>query len=206
MFVIGSFFPTFVDRVGRRAPMMWGSFGLGFCMMMVSILLGFKGKANEHATSSASVAIFFLYMLLFGASVNCIPRVYVPDILPLHARAKGTAVGISSNWTWVSPCVLSLITLVAGLLQTEFLRRHDHTHHRQPAAVEGLPDIYVHELCFRAICIFLLSGNSQFDTGKDRLSLHQSRETGCKNFERTSQREKEAWAYKIGSQQCRGAQ
>jgi MFS family permease len=101
MFVIGSFFPTFsVDRVGRRAPMMWGSFGLGLCMMMVSILLSFKGTANEHATSSASVAFFFLYMLIFGASVNCIPWVYVPEILPLHARAKGTAVGTSSNWIW----------------------------------------------------------------------------------------------------------
>lgn len=40
-------------------------------------------------------------MLIFGASVNCIPWVYVPEILPLHARAKGTAIGISSNWLWV---------------------------------------------------------------------------------------------------------
>lgn len=103
MFVVGSIFPTFfVDRVGRRAPMIWGSFGLGICMMMVSILLSFKGHANEHATSSAAVAFFFVYMLIFGASVNCIPWCYVPEILPLHARAKGTAVGISSNWIWVS--------------------------------------------------------------------------------------------------------
>ena len=41
-------------------------------------------------------------MLIFGASANCIPWVYVPEILPLHARAKGTAIGISSNWFWVS--------------------------------------------------------------------------------------------------------
>lgn len=40
-------------------------------------------------------------MLFFGATANCIPWVYVPEILPLHARAKGTAVGISSNWLWV---------------------------------------------------------------------------------------------------------
>ena len=102
MFVIGSFFPAFfVDRVGRRKPMMWGSAGLGICMMMVAILLSFKGSGKEHATSSASVTFFFLYMLIFGASVNCIPWCYVPEILPLHARAKGTAVGISSNWIWV---------------------------------------------------------------------------------------------------------
>ncbi|GAB1193659.1 hypothetical protein APSETT444_002880 [Aspergillus pseudonomiae] len=62
MFVVGSFFPTFfVDRVGRRTPMMWGSFGLGICMMMVSILLSFKGKENGHATSSASN--FFVVMI-----------------------------------------------------------------------------------------------------------------------------------------------
>ncbi|KKK13841.1 hypothetical protein ARAM_003560, partial [Aspergillus rambellii] len=101
MFVLGSFFPTFfVDRVGRRAPMIWGSLTLGISMMMVSILLSFKGTANEHQTSSASVAFFFIYMFAFGASVNCIPWCYVPEILPLHARAKGTAIGISSNWIW----------------------------------------------------------------------------------------------------------
>ena len=55
-----------------------------------------------------------------SASVNCIPWVYVPEILPLQARAKGrfrqimagsssvltassgTAIGIGSNWLWAS--------------------------------------------------------------------------------------------------------
>ncbi|KAK5099963.1 hypothetical protein LTS08_005678 [Lithohypha guttulata] len=101
MFVIGSFYPTFYsDKVGRRAPMLWGSFGLGVSMMMIAILLSFNGTSKEHATASAAVAFFFTYMLIFGASVNCIPWCYVPEILPLHARAKGTAIGISSNWLW----------------------------------------------------------------------------------------------------------
>lgn len=39
-------------------------------------------------------------MLFFGATTNCVPWVYVPEILPLHVRAKGTAVAISSNWIW----------------------------------------------------------------------------------------------------------
>ncbi|EAU32054.1 conserved hypothetical protein [Aspergillus terreus NIH2624] len=105
MFVVGSFFPTFfVDRVGRRQPMMWG------------------GKANEHATSSASIAFFFVYMLIFGASVNCIPWVYVPEILPLHARAKGTAIGISSNWIWnffvvmITPVIINRLQWKAYLI------------------------------------------------------------------------------------------
>ncbi|KAL4783496.1 general substrate transporter [Aspergillus varians] len=122
-FVLGSFFPTFfVDRVGRRAPMMWGSFTLGVCMMMVSILLSFRGKENENATSSASIAFFFIYMFAFGASVNCIPWVYVPEILPLHARAKGTAVGISSNWIWnffvvmITPVIINRLKWKAYLI------------------------------------------------------------------------------------------
>lgn len=114
MFVIGSFYPAFFsDKVGRRKPMLWGCFGLGLCMMMVAVMLSFKNnEALREPTSKASVTFFFLYMLIFGASVNCIPWCYVPEILPLHARAKGTAVGISSNWIWVS---------FSGSLQTKSL-------------------------------------------------------------------------------------
>lgn len=79
-------------------------------MMMIAILLSFKGailipipnqdtKFNnikgtpqQQPTASASVAFFFLFMLIFGGSVNCIPWVYAPEILPLHARAKGYAI------------------------------------------------------------------------------------------------------------------
>jgi hypothetical protein len=76
MFFFGSLIPTFfLDRLGRRGPMMWGSAGLGLSMMMIAILLSFKGTAVEKNTASASIAFFFLYMLIFGASVNCIPWV-----------------------------------------------------------------------------------------------------------------------------------
>ncbi|KZM20655.1 transmembrane transporter [Ascochyta rabiei] len=83
---------------------MWGSFGCGFSMLMIAVLLSFQQRGSDDpvakATASASVAFFFTYMLSFGATMNCIPWVYVPEILPLHVRAKGTAVGISANWLW----------------------------------------------------------------------------------------------------------
>ncbi|KAJ4377745.1 hypothetical protein N0V83_000575 [Neocucurbitaria cava] len=103
MFFLGSLLPTFtLDRTGRRKPMMWGSFGCGASMMMIAILLSFQpqGGSVAKATASGSVAFFFTYMLAFGMTMNCIPWVYVPEILPLHVRAKGTAVGISANWIW----------------------------------------------------------------------------------------------------------
>ncbi|KAB2579457.1 Sugar transporter STL1 [Lasiodiplodia theobromae] len=102
MFPLGSIIPALgADKLGRRRPMMWGSFGLGICMMMISILLSFKNSSIGEPTASASVAFFFVYMFIFGASCNCIPWVYVPEILPLRARARGTAIGISSNWLWL---------------------------------------------------------------------------------------------------------
>jgi MFS family permease len=101
--------------------MMAGSFALGICMMMVAILLSFRGTAIEHSTSSASVAFFFLYMLCFGASVNCIPWVYVPEILPLHARSKGTAVGISSNWLWNFVIVMITPVIITDLQWKAYL-------------------------------------------------------------------------------------
>lgn len=100
-FIIGSLVPTFfLDRLGRRRPMMFGSLGLALSMMMIAILLSFNGTSVGHDTSSASITFFFTYMLIFGASVNCIPWVYVPEILPLHVRSKGAAIGTSANALW----------------------------------------------------------------------------------------------------------
>ncbi|OAK96880.1 putative Myo-inositol transporter 1 [Phaeosphaeriaceae sp. SRC1lsM3a] len=118
MFFIGSLFPTFtLDRTGRRKPMMWGSLGCGASMMMIAILLSFQPRGGDlaKATASGSVAFFFTYMLSFGATANCIPWVYVPEILPLHVRAKGTAVGISANWIWNFFVVMVTPTLLNSL-------------------------------------------------------------------------------------------
>ena len=128
MFFFGSLVPTFfLDKLGRRRPMMWGSLGLALSMMMISILLSFHGNPKysdsvQKATSSASVAFFFTYMFIFGASANCIPWVYVPEILPLHVRAKGSSVGISANWLWnfvvvmITPAALSNLQWQAYLI------------------------------------------------------------------------------------------
>ena len=62
--------------------MMWGSLGLAISMMMLSILLSFSfmdqySDSLGKNTASAAVTFFFTYMLIFGATANCIPWVYV---------------------------------------------------------------------------------------------------------------------------------
>lgn len=115
MFVVGNTLPALaLDRMGRKRTMMAGCAALSICMMMitiVSIVVLWKWyteadlhpqllSINKESTSAASIAFFFLYMLIFGATVNVVPWVWGPEILPLEARAKGTAISVSSHWMW----------------------------------------------------------------------------------------------------------
>lgn len=98
MFLLGSILPSLaLDRMGRRKTMMAGCAGLRVCMLTISALLSQADRPSGHAFASASVAFFFLYMLIFGMSVNCVPWVYVPEILPLEARTRRSAIGVNSN-------------------------------------------------------------------------------------------------------------
>ncbi|KAL6901132.1 general substrate transporter [Trichoderma evansii] len=125
MFMLGSILPSlYLDRMGRRRTMMWGCFGCGVCMLMISALLS-QANAEEgrgHTFSSAAVSFFFLYMLIFGMTINCVPWVYVPEILPLEARTQGTAIGISSNWLWnfaivmITPIIINRLQWKAYLI------------------------------------------------------------------------------------------
>ena len=119
MFPIGSLGPSLaLDRMGRRKTMIIGCTILSFCMMMVAALLSQAGEPDTprgKAFGSAATAFFFIYMLTFGASVNCVPWVYVPEILPLEARTRGTAVGVSSNWLWNFVVVMIAPVIVSRL-------------------------------------------------------------------------------------------
>ena len=45
----------------------------------------------------------------------------MPEILPLHARAKGTAIGISSNWLWNFVIVMITPTIIDKLQWKAYL-------------------------------------------------------------------------------------
>lgn len=73
-FPIGNLLPAFaLDRIGRRWTMIWGCLALSVCMMMIAALL----SNGRETYSSAAIAFFFLYMLIFGGTINVVPWVYV---------------------------------------------------------------------------------------------------------------------------------
>ncbi|KAF2117106.1 general substrate transporter [Lophiotrema nucula] len=171
MFFIGSLFPTFfLDKYGRRKPMMWGSFGLGVSMMLIAILLSFQGTSVSKPTSSASVTFFFTYMLIFGATANCIPWVYVPEILPLHVRAKGTAVGISANWIWNFFVVMITPTLINNLAWKGYLIFMALNFAFVPLVVSS-PALLPYRSSANQAIVFLLPRDIELDARRDRLAF-----------------------------------
>lgn len=123
MLMFGSFVPSLaLDRMGRRRTMMAGCACLGLCMLLISVLLSRSETAQGHAYSSAAVAFFFMYTLVFGMSAHCVPWVYVPEILPLAARTRGTALAVSSNWLWnftvvmITPVITNRLSWKAYLI------------------------------------------------------------------------------------------
>lgn len=125
-FTLGSLVPSlYGDKLGRRIPMTLGHASGGFSMMMISIMLSFQNREDLAAkTGAAAVAFFFIYQLTFGASVNCLPWVLIPELVPLQARARGTAIGVSANWLWnfviveITPVIIADIKWKSYLIFT----------------------------------------------------------------------------------------
>ncbi|KAJ0338633.1 hypothetical protein KNSL1_012359 [Colletotrichum chrysophilum] len=110
-----------VQNVGMTAHM---AQIIGGCVQMMfmfgsilpALTLDRMGRRKMMIWSSAG------YNLIFGMGMNCVPWVVVPEILPLHARTRGTAVGISSNWLWnffvvmITPVIINRLQWKAYLI------------------------------------------------------------------------------------------
>jgi hypothetical protein len=80
----------------------------------------------------------------------------VPEILPLHARAKGTAIGISSNWLWVSSYSSHHVQSFTNN-NPELCRSNDHTNPHQQPPMASLPHLHVHKSRLCPSSLFLVS-------------------------------------------------
>lgn len=140
MFVVGNTLPALaLDRMGRKWTMIWGCAALSICMMMLAILL----SIGQESTSSASIAFFFLYMLIFGGTINVVPWVYGPEILPLEARTRGTAISVSAHWLWSKCKRLCLLGMNRLTRLIRLLRCHDIPCFDSRNSMENLPTVHV---------------------------------------------------------------
>ncbi|KAK7900272.1 hypothetical protein LTR67_004018 [Exophiala xenobiotica] len=103
-FAIASFPPIwYIERVGRRAMMIWSALGCGVCMLIYVILTTLPASKTTVATNWTAVAIIILYEVVFAFGWLGTCWVYGPEIAPLRYRHVAGSLGAAGEWfsTWV---------------------------------------------------------------------------------------------------------
>lgn len=97
-----STFPALVimDRVGRRPLIIVGGLGMSFCLIIVAALTAtFQNSWSTHAGAAWTSAVFiWIYCFNFGYSWGPVSWTVIAEVMPMSARAPGTALAASANW------------------------------------------------------------------------------------------------------------
>ncbi|GJN75023.1 hypothetical protein PLICBS_009119 [Purpureocillium lilacinum] len=89
-----------IDRVGRKPMLLVGSVVMGISMVIVGIIVAkFRHDWPSHVAAGwVAVALIWVYIAGFGATWGPVSWTLISEIFPLSIRAKGAAIGASSNW------------------------------------------------------------------------------------------------------------
>ncbi|KAI9815140.1 MAG: hypothetical protein M1827_002983 [Pycnora praestabilis] len=90
-----SFIPMFfLDRMGRRWPLIWGAAACGICFLLAGVLQ----KDITPIRAKVSLIWFFAYEAIFAVGWLPIPWLYAPEIMPLRHRTQCAALATASDW------------------------------------------------------------------------------------------------------------
>jgi SP family galactose:H+ symporter-like MFS transporter len=98
-----------VDRVGRRALLLYGLSGMGIslCILAIGFLLG-KGPALGWLTAASLTA----YVGSFAVGLGPVFWLLISEIFPLAIRARGMSVATIANWIANLVVALTFLDLV----------------------------------------------------------------------------------------------
>ncbi|CAD0113276.1 unnamed protein product, partial [Aureobasidium uvarum] len=98
-FAVASFPPIYyIEKVGRRAMMIWSALGCGVCMLIYVILTTLPASKSSVGTNWAAVAIIILYEVVFAFGWLGTCWVYGPEIAPLKYRHVAGSLGAAGEW------------------------------------------------------------------------------------------------------------
>ncbi|KAH8817380.1 general substrate transporter [Xylogone sp. PMI_703] len=100
-----------MDKWGRRIPMIIGGVGMGIAMMLIGVLMKTKGDPvyneltkktdftfSSKAASNATIAFVYIYVMVFGLTWACVAWVYPPEIFSMNMRGRATSMTTATNW------------------------------------------------------------------------------------------------------------
>lgn len=85
-----------VEVKGRRKLLLWGGVGMCLCHFLVCAFISISSL--ESSLSWAAVVAMFSFTFVFSATWGPVVWVVQSEILPLRARARGTAAATLTNW------------------------------------------------------------------------------------------------------------
>lgn len=101
----------YMDKWGRRRPMIIGGIGMGIAMMLIAIIMKTEGnpvydpltkKTNfnfaDQNASNAAVAFVYVYVMVFALTWACVAWVYPPELFSMNMRGRGTSFSSATNW------------------------------------------------------------------------------------------------------------
>ncbi|GJE98666.1 MFS monosaccharide transporter [Phanerochaete sordida] len=106
----------FIDRLGRRPLLRWGSIVMAFSHVLIALLISTYASDWSSNVGAAWVAVgcVYLYTAAYGMSYGPIGWILPSEVFPLSMRSKGVALSTASNWLnnfligLVTPALLEL--------------------------------------------------------------------------------------------------
>ncbi|KAF8150749.1 general substrate transporter [Crassisporium funariophilum] len=101
-FFVFTFIPIlFIDKWGRRKPLMFGAAGQAISMLLIAVLVKLSVENDNKAAGVAGVIFVMVYIATYsGFAWVATPWLYPTEISELRFRNQGTALATSANWLW----------------------------------------------------------------------------------------------------------
>ncbi|KAH7112107.1 general substrate transporter [Dendryphion nanum] len=87
----------YVDTWGRRKTLWITGLVMALDMSLVMGLSGAYGKTDNTVAKGFSIAFIFCFSIIYSLGYNSIHYIYVPEIMTMAIRAKGSSISVISN-------------------------------------------------------------------------------------------------------------
>lgn len=132
---------SIMDRVGRVKLLVAGGYLCSAVLIIEAVLQKYYAGTTNQSGLKAAVAMYFIWGIIYGSTVDCVAYVYVSEIWPTHLRSHGNTIGLVSffgfaiayncpsstafetiGWKYyfvmVSVCIVSAIAMLYVLPET----------------------------------------------------------------------------------------
>ncbi|OCK79788.1 general substrate transporter [Lepidopterella palustris CBS 459.81] len=85
-----------MDRFGRVKLLAAGGYLCSIALILEAVLQKYYLGSDNKSGVNAAVAMYFLFIIFYGSTIDCAAYVYISEIWPTHLRSKGTTIGLVS--------------------------------------------------------------------------------------------------------------